>query len=198
MCVDLGVEHITTTAYHPQSNGLVERVHRQLKDALRARQAGDQWPRHLAWVLLGIRAAPKEISNFSSAEAVYGQQVKLPGEHVDGVEEAPGEFAAKLASEAPPPTCQPRTWAQVAATPPSLHLEKCKFVYIKRGGTVTPLSQLYDGPFEVVKRGKKICTVQMGTRHETVSIDRLKPHLGSEMVKPAEPRLRGRPRKKAS
>ena len=27
-----------TTSYHPQANGMVERVHRQLKDALRARE----------------------------------------------------------------------------------------------------------------------------------------------------------------
>jgi hypothetical protein len=53
-----------TTAYHPQANGLVERTHRQLKDALRARQAGVDWPAHLPWVLLGLRAAPKEVSGF--------------------------------------------------------------------------------------------------------------------------------------
>jgi transposase InsO family protein len=29
-----------TTAYHPPSNGLVERFHRRLKEALRARLAG--------------------------------------------------------------------------------------------------------------------------------------------------------------
>ena len=51
-CQQLGVEHITTTAYHPQSNGMVERSHRQLKDALRACLAGPTWPDHLPWVLL--------------------------------------------------------------------------------------------------------------------------------------------------
>ncbi len=34
LCQKLGVTHITT-AYHPQSNGMVERAHRQIKDALR-------------------------------------------------------------------------------------------------------------------------------------------------------------------
>jgi len=29
-CQQLGVKHVTTTAYHPQSNGMVERVHRHL------------------------------------------------------------------------------------------------------------------------------------------------------------------------
>ena len=29
----LGVKHVQTTAYHPQSNGMVERTHGQLKAA---------------------------------------------------------------------------------------------------------------------------------------------------------------------
>ncbi len=39
-CSGLGIRHAMTTSYHPQANGLVERSHRQLKDALRARGAG--------------------------------------------------------------------------------------------------------------------------------------------------------------
>jgi transposase InsO family protein len=54
----LGFRHITTTSYHPQANGMVERLHRQIKD-LRARQCGTAWLEHLPWTLLGLRAAPK-------------------------------------------------------------------------------------------------------------------------------------------
>ena len=32
-CARLGIHHIMTTSYHPQANGMVERVHMQLKDA---------------------------------------------------------------------------------------------------------------------------------------------------------------------
>ena len=35
-CHRLGIKHVITTAYHPQSNGMVKRVHRQIKDTLRA------------------------------------------------------------------------------------------------------------------------------------------------------------------
>jgi hypothetical protein len=35
----LNIKHSPTTAYHPQSNGLVARFHRRLKDALRSRAA---------------------------------------------------------------------------------------------------------------------------------------------------------------
>jgi transposase InsO family protein len=42
----LGIKHLMTTAFHPQSNGLVERAHRRLKEALKARLAGADWPAH--------------------------------------------------------------------------------------------------------------------------------------------------------
>jgi len=56
-CTSLGIKHVLTTAYHPQSNGMVERVHRQIKDSLRARGAGPTWHSHLPWELMGLRAA---------------------------------------------------------------------------------------------------------------------------------------------
>jgi hypothetical protein len=86
LCKLLNITHIPTTAYHPQSNGLVERFHRRLKDALRARTAGPDWFHHLPWVLLGIRSAWREGTKFSPAEAVYGAQPILPGKFLAGQE----------------------------------------------------------------------------------------------------------------
>ncbi len=79
-CKQVGIKHIMTTAYHPQSNGMVERVHRQLKAALRSRNCGADWAEHLPWALMGIRAAPKDDTGVSSAELVYGCKMVLPGE----------------------------------------------------------------------------------------------------------------------
>jgi transposase InsO family protein len=60
MLARLGIKHKLTTAFHVQANGAVERFHRRLKDALRARLAGADWVTRLPWVMLGIRAAPRE------------------------------------------------------------------------------------------------------------------------------------------
>jgi hypothetical protein len=138
LCSRLGISRSLTTAFHPQSNGMVERAHRQLKDALRARAAGHDWSSHLPWVLLGLRTAPKEDSNISSAELCLGAPLTLPGEFIAGPKPPPQEFVDSLRAAPPPPSTRKRSYTQVAATPPA-SLLKAKFVYIRRGGTVPSL-----------------------------------------------------------
>jgi hypothetical protein len=131
---------------------MVERAHRQLKDALRARLAGADWPLHLPWVLLGLRAAPKEDSAVSSAELLYGAPIALPAEFIAAKEQPVESFVERLRSVQPPPT-RPLTYAQaVAACPPALLA--AEHVYVRRGGAVPPLSPLYVGPFRVKERAQ--------------------------------------------
>jgi hypothetical protein len=56
LCEMLSISHKQTIAYHPESNGAVKRLHRRLKDALRARAAAATWSEELTFVLLGPRA----------------------------------------------------------------------------------------------------------------------------------------------
>jgi hypothetical protein len=78
------IKHVQTTAYHPQAKGLVERFHMQLKYGLSARLATPMWTAHLPWVLLGLRAAPREEDNSSPAQAAFGTPIVLPGQFLDG------------------------------------------------------------------------------------------------------------------
>jgi hypothetical protein len=185
-CTSLGIKHVLTTAYHPQSNGMVERVHRQLKDALRARGAGPAWHSHLPWVLLGLRAAPKEDSAVSSAELVTGTPLVLPGQLLH-VPDPPRV-------DVPPPPTRPLSYAAAANSPPA-HLAKAEHVYVRVGGQQKPLAAPYAGPYLVVSKGAKTFTIQVGQRQEIVSVDRLKPHTGLGPVSPAEAASRGRPPK---
>ena len=171
---------------------MVERTHRQLKDALRSRLAGSEWPSHLPWVLLGLRAAPKEDSAISSAELVFGAPLSLPGELLSSTEPPVSSFVARLQLARPPPATRPLTYAQAAASvPPALFA--ARFVYIRQGGVVPPLSLLYQGPYRVISRNSKFFNLEVGSRTEVVSVDRLKPHLGGPDVTPAQPPRRGRP-----
>lgn len=76
----IGARHIHTTAYHPSTNGMVERFHRQLKASLTAQDERKRWTDNLPCVLLGIRFAFKGDLNGIPTEFVYGTTLRLPGD----------------------------------------------------------------------------------------------------------------------
>nr|VZI02420.1 unnamed protein product [Spirometra erinaceieuropaei] len=77
-----GCTRIRTTAYHPASNGMVERFHRQLKASLRAAADLENWTDSLPLVPLGICCALKPDLDCSAAELVFGSTVRLTGEMI--------------------------------------------------------------------------------------------------------------------
>ena len=78
----LGVKCLNTTAYHPAANGLVERLHRQLKATIMAREEQADWVDHLPMVLLGVRTAWRTELDASPAELTFGSLLHLPGKFV--------------------------------------------------------------------------------------------------------------------
>jgi len=76
----LGIAKIRTTPYHPQANGKIERFHRTLKTALTAHGTETGWTKTLPTVLLGLRTAVRADEEKSTAELLYGQTLRLPGE----------------------------------------------------------------------------------------------------------------------
>jgi transposase InsO family protein len=98
LCKQLGIQHQPTTAFHPQANGMVERCHRRQKDALRARLVGPDWPLHLPWVLMGLRATPTEEAGVSATKVVIGTPLVLPGQILDTGEPAAGRFNRQTAA----------------------------------------------------------------------------------------------------
>ena len=192
-----GTDHSRTTAYHPQANGLVERLHRHLKASLRARLDGPNWMDELPWVLLGIRTAPKEDLGCCSAELVYGSTIMVPGDFVGNP--SPGPNPAELLPslrdkmQGLKPIPASRHGATKESVP--LDLAKATHVFIRHDAHRLPLQRPYDGPYRVLTPGDKTFTVQVGTREETISVDRLKPaHVDQDVpVQVAIPPRRGRP-----
>ena len=143
-------------------------------------------------ILLGLRSAPKEDSNTSSAELVYGVPLALPGELLSSPELPAVEFLQLLRQQPPQPLpTRPLTYSE-AASAPSRQLLEATYVFVRRGAVSSPLAPQYDGPYLVKQRGQKVFQVEMGGRLEVVSVDRLKPYLG-QPVDPALPPRRGRP-----
>lgn len=175
----IGFDHRRTTAYHPQCNGLVERFHRQLKAAITC-HADANWTESLPLVLLGIRSAVKEDLQVSSAELVYGEPLRLPGEFfghdVPGYTTDITDFSARMRSFA----------ERIRPVPPQHHsntrkafvfkdLASCSHVFLREEVLRGSFQPAYVGPFEVLKRGAKTFKIRVRNKDVVVSIDRLKP-----------------------
>ena len=196
----LGIKVHRTTAYHPQSNGLLERFHRSLKASLMARLMNNaNWLAELPWVLLGLRTSPKEDLGASSAELVYGEPLTLPGEFVASSSSpwSSSDQLLKLNSQVdkliPSPTS--RHGNTRSSTLPALI--SAKFVFIRHDAHRGPLRPPYDGPYKVISRNDKYFMIKIGNREESVSIDRLKPAFTDPNDENPEviPPRRGRPKK---
>jgi transposase InsO family protein len=133
VCAKLGMAHNKTTAYHPQSNGMVEKVHRQLKEGLAAQGADTDWPDHLPWVLLNIRATPKSDSNISAAEMVFGTPITLLAQPAAPAETPAAAVAQQRAGQVIP-TC-PATRPPPDKVP--RHLEQATMVYMRKGAKLS-------------------------------------------------------------
>ena len=168
-----------------------------MKAALRAGLTDGNWLDKLPWVMLGLRTAPKEDLQSSSAELVFGQPLRVPGDLIPKSTE-PWSASAQRASLldgarafAPVPTTQHGIPASRVPT----GLQSAGYVFIRHDGHRAPLRPPYDGPFRVVEAGPKSLVVDVGGRPECVSVDRLKPaHLDLELPPDlARPPRRGRP-----
>ena len=78
----LGTHKISTTAYHPQTDGLVEKFHRTLSDMLAktVEEGGRDWDTRLPYVLFAYRTSMQESTKESPFFLLYGRDAQLPTE----------------------------------------------------------------------------------------------------------------------
>ncbi|XP_064468705.1 uncharacterized protein LOC135382967 [Ornithodoros turicata] len=141
----LGAKRIRATAYHLASNGLVERLHRQIKVALRASH-DIPWPETPPVALLRIRR-PQSEPRCSAAELVYGITLRLAGELLscpqDRVPDTTTDYLSRLrnvmASLQPVPTRLPNT----PATYRHQDLETCSHIFVRCDAVKKPLQPPY-------------------------------------------------------
>lgn len=76
----LNVKHATSSAYHPESQGALERWHQTLKSMLRkyCLETAKSWDEGIPFVLFAAREAVQESLGFSPAELVFGHVPRGP------------------------------------------------------------------------------------------------------------------------
>jgi transposase InsO family protein len=168
----VGATHLTTTAYHPAANGLVERLHRQLKAAIMC-HATTQWTEVLPLVLLGIRSAWKEDLKGSPAELVYGEPLTLPSQFFSTSTPAlldPVDFASRLRSYMNKLAPQPTSWHTSSSRPFYIpkDLQYSEYVFLRQGPERRSLEAPYQGPFKVLRRSSKAYDIDVKGKSVTV------------------------------
>ncbi|KRX21064.1 Gag-Pol polyprotein [Trichinella nelsoni] len=96
-----------TTAYHPQPDGLVERINRTLIDML-AKVSIDQpedWDVHLDRVLLAYRSSVHHTTDDTPCRILFGRELRLPVDVMiyelphGALEKTTGEYVQRLCHE---------------------------------------------------------------------------------------------------
>ena len=80
LCKELGILKTRTTAYHPQSDGLVERFNRTLEAMISKYIADHQrnWDEHLQLLMLAYRTSVHNSTGFSPAMLMCAWEPRLP------------------------------------------------------------------------------------------------------------------------
>ena len=180
-----GINHSTTTAYHPEANGMVERLHRRLKESLMA-LCGDErneWYWKLPMTLLAIRTTLKPDINASPADLVYGEGLAVPGDllptcpnNEDNLQQERRRALANLRLEVS--RLQPKQTS--AHRQPLVHipedLDNATHVFVRRGGVHHPLTLPYEGPYQVHSKTNTGIKIHLpGRGVEEVALARVRP-----------------------
>ena len=151
LCSFLGIVHSSTTSFHPQSNGLVEHFHCQLKVSLQARLAGSDWFYHLHLVLLGLCNVPRDDSAVSAAEVLFGTPLALPGEFLNNPEVPSVEYLRHIQQILKNILVSPPHHSVLNPEPGAenkipTRLLSCSHLFVREDVSKPPLALLYRGP----------------------------------------------------
>jgi cleavage and polyadenylation specificity factor subunit 1 len=171
----LGTERFRTTAYHPQSNGLIENFHRTLKTAITTCPDSFHWTKYLPFILLILRSSISTDANVSPAEALYGQELRLPGDiFTPNLPRDASEISQRIAHATSVLSNLPHHDPNRKSFIPSA-LHTCSHAFVRDDRVRKPFTPAYQGPFKILNRTEKTFTLDIRSKPTVVSIDRLKP-----------------------
>ena len=152
-----------------------------MKSALKAKLGSDpNWVDALPLLLLGMRAAVMNDVHCYIADMVFGEPIRLPGElfvSSDGDMAADSAFVADLRQNIR--LLRPITpvWhgGESRRSYVSQELPSATHVFVRVRPRKTPLQSPYQGPFKVLEIRENYFKLDIGNRHDMVSLDIINP-----------------------
>jgi len=194
-CKLLRIDKIQTTAYHPESNGALERSHRTLAEYLRHYINKDQtdWDEWVPYAMFAYNTTPHTATGYTPFELMYGHQAELP----TALTKPPkptynyDDYAQELRERI-------RATTQLARERVKEEKAKAKQQYDKRTGEVNykigekvlvydetlrrgrskKLEALWTGPYTIIEKNSEVnYTVKKGRKTSRMHVNRLKPFI---------------------
>ena len=91
LCKVFGIDKLFSTAYHPQTNGMVERWHRFFKGRLRTIaqdknldfvKGNDDWDLYYKEIEFAYNTTPNDMTGYAPYDIIYGKIVKRPSQRI--------------------------------------------------------------------------------------------------------------------
>lgn len=171
LCRILGVRKTRTTALHPQSDGMVERMNRTTGKYLSKVVAEHQrdWDHHLPFFLLAYRSSVHETTGQTPANVLFGRELRLPcdlqfgckpdedvaGEdYISRLKRRMDDIHEKVRSNMQHASDRMKTRYDIKAETGGFQPGDLVWLYNphRRRGYSPKLQRSWDGPYEIVTR----------------------------------------------
>jgi hypothetical protein len=193
-CRKLGIDKVFTTAYHPQTNGQVERFNRTIINSLRGYVAERQsdWDEYTSAITFGYNCRVHSSLGLTPFELVLSRpppplsmECPEPGTE-DTVDSAKVRFLQRLRELTPYAQQQlaasqeryKRNYDRTVRTK-NKEIRVGSWVYVRKethpAGVNPKLDDQVDGPYQVLETDGHTFVLQLGAQKDRVSSDRITP-----------------------
>lgn len=189
LCKLMNIEQITSTAYHHQTVGAVERNHRVFNEYIRSylSNENDKWDTYLHYFTFCYNITQHSSNNdsYSPYELVFGRKINLPIEFLNGkvdpiynvenyvktMKYLLQDAHLKTAKLIDKMKIRNKEYFDRKAKPLNVDIGDMVYIEIE---PYNKLRQKYNGPYKIVKIEEPNVTIQTGTNTTTVHEDRVR------------------------
>jgi hypothetical protein len=178
------IDHRVTSPFHPQANGLAERVVQVVKRGLRKMcetAVTTQWDDQLPWIALGYRCSRQSSTGFSPYELLYARQPVLPGAVQERLSEplmfveGPGAQEAAAASILQRAELLKQRMPVAANNLKAAQHRDCKrYEQLRSKGYLPKVAQFLPGDFVYLKRANVGSTLAIKARPVILRVKQVK------------------------